>query len=251
MNQGSNKILPTIDDRYWFEFSRSLLDSAITRRENAADALQKLVIWLWGIYTASAAVGFALSGKQLELWPTLAIALPSGLLVLVYWGTIWVQMPKVVAFDPRSPTEIEQAFSEILTSKSRRLAFTLFLSVVAAIMVSIGLVVASVSKSPQPALSDFYAVLGEDQNGSIVSVTANAGKTSITELSVTPVSKDNSEQSESIVMRLVPTDEGLIQTSMRLNVKVEAVRVQLTWEDETGLVVQLSKVVKGSNFGVN
>jgi hypothetical protein len=205
-------VQPAITDRYWFEYSKSLLDTAIARREAAAETLQKLVVWLWAIYTGAAAAGFALSGKQLDFWPTALIALPSGLLVLVYWAAVWVQMPRIVAFDPRSPTEIEAAYSEILLAKNQRLLVTLLLSVVTATMVSSGLLVASVSRAPRFIEPLFRAAIQRVKDGPVVSVTAYVGRVANIELSAMPVVGSAPVLDQAVRAVLIPSEEGLIQT---------------------------------------
>lgn len=207
--------------------------------------MQKLVVWLWGIYTAGAAVGFALSGKDLEFWPTLIVAMPSGLLILVYWCTVWVQMPKLVAFDPRSPTEIEKAYSDIVLTKSRRLGLTLVLSVVTAVMVSIGLVVASVDEPASTDAPSLQAALQRAGGESIVSVTAHVGKAARADLRFEPLASSRIAD-ETMVMTVIPTDDGLIQTSARLRVAADAVRVQLSWDAGEGVRMQLSRTARAS-----
>jgi hypothetical protein len=207
--------------------------------------LQKLVVWLWGIYTAGAAVGFALSGKELEFWPTFVIAIPSGLLILVYWGTVWVQMPKLVAFDPRSPTEIEQAYSDILLTKNRRLGLTLLLSVVTAVMVSVGLVVASVDESADSDAPSLQAALRRVNGESIASVTAHVGKAPRADLRFEPLPGSDGVR-DSILMTVIPTEDGLIQTSTRLNAAADAVRVRLSWEAGDGVRMQASRTARAT-----
>jgi len=251
-NSASSKPTPTVNDSYWFDYSKKFVDGSVERRDKAADALQKLVVWLWGIYTASAAVGFGLAGKELDFWSTILIATASGLLILVYWGTVWVQVPMTYGFDPRSPTEIENTHSRIVLSKSRRLAFTLFMSVVAAVFVSIAIVVASVSKSQKPTHTDLRAALSPDGAEQVLSLTAQVGDTPAAKLDVTALSKAGAEL-EKTSLRLIPTEVGLIQTSVRLNSNPEKARVKLTWSQKNGVEVQLAKLVarteqtKGAN----
>lgn len=235
---------PKVDEQYWFDFSKTFIDSSISRRDNAANALQKLVIWLWGIYTASAAVGFALSGKQLEFWPTLIIALASGALILVYWGTVWVQVPKIVAFEPRSPDDIRRVHSEIIRTRNTRLTLTLIMSVIAAIMVSVAIVVASFSKPPPSVLLSYQALLWKENGGSIVSVTAKLGTAKIAELTVKPIFNKDTMKKPTIVQNLIPAEGGLIQTSIRFEENIPKASIQLSWQEEGGTNVQLIRIVE-------
>ncbi|MFL5381771.1 MAG: hypothetical protein ACJ8GN_04585 [Longimicrobiaceae bacterium] len=231
---------PAIGHQYWFDFSRTLVDGAISRRELAAEALQKLVIWIWGVYTAAASVGFALSGKELTLPATVLIALPSALLILVYWGTVWVQMPRLVAFDPRVPDEIEQAHRKIVEAKERRLMLTLLLSVVTAAMVSLGLVVASVGRAPRFTPPSFRAELAREGARSRVAVTAHVGQAPRATLRVTPLGVVPARRAP-MVATLIPDSGGLLQASTALPTAVDSALVELGWEAGDGLRVQVSR----------
>jgi hypothetical protein len=232
---------PAIGDQYWFEFSRTLVDGAVSRRETAADALQKLVVWLWGIYTAAVSVGFALSGKQLDLGTTVFLALPSALLILVYWGTVWVQMPRLVAFDPRSPTEIEQAHAAIIRSKDRRLTFTLLLSVITAGLVSLGLVVAAAGRPSTFVPPVFTPVLVRDQDSTRVAVTALVGQATRADLRVTATGAGTARGTTLAV--LVPGAGGLIQSNVTLAAPADSALVELEWQVPDGVRIRVSKVV--------
>ncbi len=175
MSNAHDAIKPKIDDGYWFTFSETLVSKASETREQAASKLQNLVLWLWGIYTASATVGFALSGKALSFWPTVLIAGASASLIAVYWSTVWVQMPFLCAFDPRSPTEIKEAYKQGAVAKATRLKLTLFLSVLAAFMVSPALIIASVSKEQKPTVPSFLVSLHPRADKRVLSITALVG----------------------------------------------------------------------------
>ena len=54
-------VKPSIDDQFWFDWSKAHVEGALERRQQAFEKLQNLVLWLWGIYTTFAAVGFTLS----------------------------------------------------------------------------------------------------------------------------------------------------------------------------------------------
>lgn len=167
----TNRVIkPLIDDDYWFRYSEQLVEAAHDTHEKAASRLQTLITWLWTIYTGAATVGLVLSEKHLAVLPTIIIASGSASLVIVYWATVWVQQPVTVEFDPRSPTEIKEAHEQGIRTKDFRLNVTLLLSVLAAVMVSIGLVVSSVSETTESVIPNFDTQLIEEDGTLYVSI---------------------------------------------------------------------------------
>ena len=150
MNDTSQRIAPKINDQYWFDYSEKLITNGQEVLDNAVVKIQSFVLWLWGIYTASTAIGFALSGKELALCTTLFIASPSVLLIMTYACTVWVQAPVLMKFDPRSPDDIKIVYSKNIEQKSERIKLTIILLVIAAIMVSFAIIVASIAKPNNP-----------------------------------------------------------------------------------------------------
>jgi len=243
----TTSVVPKINDAYWFDYSENILNGAHKRRDDSAALIQKLVVWLWGIYTASAAIGFALSGKELTFWPAFIIASASGALILVYWGTVWVQMPVQIAFDPRVPKQIKQAYNKSVRIKSRRLNITLFGSVVAAIMVSIALIVASVSKPVKHDYSDIQTTIDTIDGKSVLSVLAWVGETKKVTVTASELLK-NDEQGEKVKAVILPTKQGLLQTSMTFNKEsINHMHVQLQWTSNKGNEINISKNIKKTN----
>lgn len=240
---------PKIDDQYWFNYSENLINNALENRNKAAATIQSFVLWLWGIYTASASIGFALSGKELASWDTLVIALASVSLIAVYGCTVWVQLPVSVGFDPRSPDEIEDVYLTNIKHKNKRLQFTLALSIVAAIMVSIALIVASIAKpskpkEPEKAVAPALSVALIQHSGEIstLSVTSLVDKAKSVTIKLSPldpktVIKDN-------IKTYIPTEAGLVQASIPIDEKIKEILVSAEWEDANGTQMQLSRKVK-------
>jgi len=236
---------PKLDDQYWFNYSETVITGSQKRREDAATAIQKLVVWLWGIYTASTAIGFALSGKELMFWPTLMIAAASGALILVYWGTVWVLVPVEIEFDPRSPTEIRNAYSEMIKTKSRRLNITLLLSVVAAVMVSVALVLASVSKPMDDGDTQLKADIYNQQGQSTVAITARIADAKKVEITVSKLADD--KKSTDIQRIIIPDKSGLLQTSLSWpGETIQSCEVLLKWQNSRKEQLTLSKTVRPS-----
>lgn len=244
MSQSGKSVAPSVDHAYWFEYSKNLLDGAQNKREAAAAAIQKLVVWLWGIYTASAAIGFTLSGKELSFWPAIIIAAASGALIIVYWGTVWVQVPITVNFDPRSPTEIKEAYNKAVKEKSFRLSMTLLGSVVAAIMVSVALIVASVSKPLKQDYSNISAKVADLDGKHILSVTAWLGETDEAVITATPLLAGD-KKGKSVQSLILPSKQGLLQTSMEIPDKsAPHILLELKWTTRSGTEIRISKNIK-------
>jgi hypothetical protein len=140
----SNDIKPKINDQFWFDYSEKLINESHTNADKAAEKLQNLILWLWGIYTTYCVVGSSLQESQYSFWMTFLIVLSSVFLILVYGGTVWIQIPVKTSFDPRSPDDIKEAYKIILLNKIFRFKITFFFVVISIIMVSLSLVLISI-----------------------------------------------------------------------------------------------------------
>ncbi len=244
--------LPQVNDAYWFSYSKDLKNNAFKSRDDAAAKLQTLVTWLWGIYTAGAAVGFALAGKGLSFWPKFWIAAASGALIVVYWCTVWVQIPKLVAFAPNSVEEIEEAYNKGLLVKHHRLLVTLTLSVVAAVLVAISLMVASVAKEERPQPPTMAAAVKTIEGKRFLSLTAMVPpKTETVTVTIKPKKSETATvppgkkevpppkskvkpgipAAESRIAVYAPTEEGRVQVSIPLEGLAPPLEVTLAWTD--------------------
>ena len=141
-------VRPLVDHKYWFARSKELVDKASSVQTDAAAKLQNTLVWLWGVYTASAAVGLALAKSRLSLPATAIIALPSVLLVAAYWLTTHVQMPSVLWFDPQIPDSIQGAVEAGVRIKRRRLLWAMISSFLAATSVAIAIFAAALTGPP-------------------------------------------------------------------------------------------------------
>ena len=224
---------PKIDDQYWFDWSKGYIDEAFSRRNDAADKLQKVVVWLWGVYTAGAAVGFALSTKKLDVLPTVLIGLGSVLLILVYWATAWVQMPLTVEFDPRSPTEIADAHYAAVKKKGTRLRVTLALSLLAAISVAGALLMASLwpakeeSKEYEPALT-----LHVEPAADKVLIAVSLGLKPKTPVTVTVKVIDGDKRTDVAQHAYITKEDGTLQASISTTVVAKHYEVTMQWKED-------------------
>jgi len=232
---------PKINDDYWFAVSENLVNRAQEAREQAAEKIQNLVLWLWGIYTASAAAGFALAAKDLNVVTALAIGLASASLIFVYWGSVWVRIPKLVRFDPRSPEQIEAAFGDIIRAKHFRLKITLWLSALAAFMVAFSLLIASLAKKQPELMPPSLLATAESIGGNTdVAVTAAVGQ--VKEVRIDVHDPANKSLTKSGVGRFL-TKDGRVHVNLPVEGSPPTVIVTIEWKDSTGMTTRLSKDV--------
>ena len=232
-------VKPSIDDQFWFDWSKAHVEGALERRQQAFEKLQNLVLWLWGIYTTFAAVGFTLSSKSLELWPTLLIALASGLLIAVYWASVWGQLPVSIEFDPRSPTEINRAHYLSISTKDTRLRIALLLSVIAAIAVAVALVVAGTAQSKAtPGLEASGKVLGDQVQLAVTAVVKPK-----TDVVLAVLSRPDTAEEKRVLRKIYrSTENGSLQVSVDV-AKEDPFEVVVYWMDDK-LERSMSRLVK-------
>jgi hypothetical protein len=119
---------------------------------------------------------------------------------------------------------------------------TLALSVVAAVMVALALIVASVAEERQapktPSLAASRQVVGGQ---TVLAMLATVGAAKKVELDVQDTSgKTVAKQGRGVYL---PTDEGFVQTSIPIVEGAGEVVVIAEWQDAEGMKVQLSRKV--------
>ena len=235
------KVRPKIDDAYWFDYSENLINQHLQSRNEAADKLQNLVLWLWGIYTTLSSVGFALSEKDISTDTKILIACGSAALIIVYWLTVWAQMPVLLKFDPRSPTQIKKAYVKSVTTKSRRLNITIFFSLIASIMVIWALMAASTSVAVTNFVPVFSSAISPvDTGATALAVNAKIGDATKVTLTVEPVTPKTPHVFRYI---LLPTKEGSIQCSVAIKQVIKEARVSLEWQTKDAMKIRLTQSV--------
>jgi hypothetical protein len=138
-----NSTKPAVDDQFWFYQSKKFIEGAPKARLEAATSLQKMMGWLWSAYTAGAFLAIGMTNTPYS-WPALTmIIIPCPALIIGYWSAVWARIPTSVSFDPRSPEDIEHAYSSSSKIMRHRLRIALVTSLFAAILVSIALLVAA------------------------------------------------------------------------------------------------------------
>lgn len=231
---------PKVDDQFWFDKSADMVDSAVSKRNEAAAKLQKFLVWLWGIYTASASVGIALSKTSYSLPVIILIASPSAILIIAYWLTVWVQMPLGAGFDARIPGDIKANYFRWVSIKSNKLRLALALSLFAAVLVSLALIAASLSKQAVP--PNFKAYYQTIQKRDSIAIAGHfpADTKIILRISSVPPSTVPGASKE---LLYVTSQYGELQKNIELDFTADKYDVEVEWQEKDGLVRSLKRTV--------
>lgn len=235
--------VPLVNDAYWFGFSKSLIDSALKSRDDAAATLQVFVGWLWTVYTAGAVVGINVGKLSLGFWPSVLIGSPVIALIAVYWMTIWVRIPEVIEFDPRLPKDIERAYNHNIKEKQGRLHRTLVWTAFAGALAATAIVYASVASSTAQTARLNVQVIREGDTH-VIYVSGNAPE--IAHVLLTVYQYDGKQRGERLASEDVPTDKGLFRAARipvtSLTTKMLLVEVDADLKDSSAKML-LSKEV--------
>lgn len=138
MNEPLNDYM--IDERYWLSLSKVMLDSAITRREEAAAKLVTGVGWFWTVYSTVVLTTLAVT-RRTSLVMAVALLVPAAALVAAYLAGLKVLQPLDQQIILNSPTEIQKRYDEAVRKKchdlavARRLTSLSGVAIVASILV--------------------------------------------------------------------------------------------------------------------
>ena len=240
MTENKTIIKPLIDDQFWFELSKEVIKSNTSRTNEAAAKLQQMIVWLWGIYTASAAVGIALSKTSYTLLVIILIASPSSILIFAYWFALWVQMPTKYQFDTQIPAEIKDAHQKGVKTRRRKLICAIVLSLFAAVLVSLALFAASFSKQSVSAYLEAYHQSFQHQDIIVVAGHFPADTKIILRISPVPHSPVPGTSKE--LLHVTPRS-GELQMNIKLDFTAEKYDVEVEWQETDGLVRSLKRTV--------
>ncbi len=246
MPRREEPVKPRIDDKFWFERSGEWVKSSSSSRNEAAAKLQTMIVWLWGIYTASATIGMALGTALSETsYPILIIVLiasPSTVLIGAYWVAVWAQVPISVKFDPRMPDDIKKAYLKGIRAKKRKLNAALALSLLAAVLVSFAIVAAYMSKQVTPSNFQAYLYASEEQNVLILTGHVPAD-IKMVHLRIIPYLRPGGPAKPKEDWS--PTPGGKLQKRIELDSATYECKVTVEWKDEgTHLVHSLTRTVR-------
>jgi hypothetical protein len=245
MPETEESVRPLVDDRFWFESSKEMVQNATSSRNEAAAKLQTMIAWFWGIYTASASVGVALSKSTYSFPIILLIASPSVVLIAAYWVAVWVQMPIRAEFDPRIPSDIKRAYHKGIKIKNWKLNVAIALSFVAAAMVSVALIAASLSK--QKSSLNFRAYYHTTKKGHNIIALSGPFPTDKIVLRITPFTPSGSLDINKEKELLLTSLSDQSQPNIEIDFVADKYTVTAEWEDEDGTLHSLTQIVIPKN----
>lgn len=138
----AEKPRPQIDDQFWFDRSRAMVEASTTSRQEAAAKLQGLIGWLWAVYAVATGTKLTITGLP-SLHSTLWFVIAAITLIAAYALAVRTQMPTDVKFDPRDPDEIRDVYFAADKKKARWLNATIVTAAIALITLTAALVTTS------------------------------------------------------------------------------------------------------------
>lgn len=115
---------PQVHDGFWYEKSKQFIEDSDKKTIASAEKLEKLILWLWGIYTSIIGLGAGgLSAfAKIEIhWIAIFIfLLPSILLLWAYWFVTMSMSIVPSNFDPRDVVGIKKAYKDATIEKTKR-----------------------------------------------------------------------------------------------------------------------------------
>ena len=236
-----------IDDEFWFKYSKEIVDNAANKRDEVASKLQEGIKWLWIIYTAAATVGIALAKESYPIWTVIIIALPSFFLIVAYWLAAWVHLPERGMFHAEIPEEIKDVHERWIGVKSQRLRAAFIVFVLAALMVSFAIGVASISKqSPEYSFkaSSYMTENGEE----IIDIFGNLPgeiRVLVTVESASPVEGEIFKNEQTYLVNV----SGQLQQSIALDFVADSYDVVIAWKGTDGVTHSLMRTVSSNSDG--
>ena len=120
-NQNKVKSKSEINDAYWYSVAKDIVAGSLERLEKSVDGFEKLVLWLWIIYTPIIGIGAgtisSYSSKQLSNTVLFFLMLPCITMLVSYWLTTKAKSVTVIEFNHQVVDHIKAAHKNIIDVK--------------------------------------------------------------------------------------------------------------------------------------
>lgn len=218
---------PVVNDQFWFDHSKDAIVQGAERCNKAAEKLATALMWLWGIYSASVSVGVAvLDTARVESFVLVMAIMPIPVLLIGYALAVWAQVPTLPEFDPRSPTEIQMAYSRSMISRRNRLTGAISCLLASSVLVSVAIIVQS-TLAPEPEMF-LRAAKRTVGHCTAVAVTRHFPPNTAIRLRVIPYLPQGQAQPRE--WQFISSPTGSVQVEMPLSVTSDIFEVLATWD---------------------
>ena len=228
-----------INDEYWLNYGKQGVINSVTARNEGASKLEKMVLWFWGLYTASFTIGVSINVIDAPTWVLAFLGLPIITLIITYWLCVWTQLPIVSTFDPRIPYEIKLGYNRTLKEKNLRFKLALGGTLFSSIILAFALF--SLSFFEKKDTTSFSSLISE--NKEILGVSGTFPKSTL--LTTTLDSLDEKKHKVQFYSDTYEVqDNGVFNLNVPLKITPKSIIVSTTWKDgsiDRGFVRILTK----------
>lgn len=228
-----------INDEYWLNYGKQGVINSVTARNEGASKLEKMVLWFWGLYTASFTIGVSINLIDAPTWVLGFLGLPIITLIITYWLCVWTQLPIVSTFDPRIPYEIKLGYNRTLKEKNFRFKLALGGTLFSSIILAFALF--SLSFVDKKDTTKFSSFISESKDILVVSGTFPKS----TLLTTTVDSLGEKKQKIQFYSNTYKVqDNGIFNLNVPLKIIPKTIIVSTTWKEgsnERGFVQILAK----------
>lgn len=121
-NQNKTKPKSELDEAYWYSVAKDIVTGSLERLEKSIDNFERLVLWLWVIYTPIIGIGAgtvsSYSSKQLSSTVLFFLMLPCITMLVSYWFTTKAKSVTFVEFNHEVVDNIKAAYKNIIDVKN-------------------------------------------------------------------------------------------------------------------------------------
>jgi len=228
-----------INDEYWLNYGKQGVINSITARNEGASKLENMVLWFWGLYTASFTIGISINLIDAPSWVLGFLGLPIITLIITYWLCVWTQLPIVSTFDPRIPYEIKLGYNRTVKEKNWRFNLALTGTLVSSIILAFALFSLSfVDKKTSTSITPFF-----NDNKEVLAVSGTLPKNTLVTTTLDTLNESKHKvQFYSNVFKV--QDNGVFNLNVPLKANFKSIILSVTWKEggiDKGFIQTLTK----------
>jgi hypothetical protein len=228
-----------VDDEYWLKYAKTSIESSITSRNQGAAKLETMVLWFWGLYTASFTIGVSINLIEASVPVLILLASPVVLLIFSYWFCVLAQLPVNAEFDANIPFEIKEAYNSGLKVKNTRFKIALASTFVSALLLGTALFSLSFVHK-----KDHYAITASfSDKKDVIIISGTLPKNTIVKTTIDSVANSKSKKTF-YVNSFKVQENGILNINVPADSTMKDLLISTVWKEdnvEKGFVQVLKK----------